>query len=178
MTRSTLMLILTACVFLTAVVAVAQDDTAPADTPPTPMVLDNEGDGGGDAAAPADGETGEVGEKKEAVEGGDDSNPGMDWKFPAIIIGALVLMWVFASRSKRKQETKRREMLASLNKGDKVVSIGGICGTIVETREDEVVVKVDDTGNVRMRFARWAIRGTGDVAKAEDPNTQQQDDKK
>jgi len=37
----------------------------------------------------------------------------------------------------------------------------------VEVREDEVVVKVDETNNVRMRFARWAVRGVGDEAKRE-----------
>ena len=58
-------------------------------------------------------------------------------------------------------------MLAALKKGDKVTSIGGIVGTIMDVREDEVVVKVDENNNVRMRFARWAVRGTGDDAKKE-----------
>ena len=60
-------------------------------------------------------------------------------------------------------------MLAALSKGDKVTSIGGICGTVIEAREDEIVVKVDETNNVRMRFARWAIRGVGDAARSEKP---------
>ena len=61
-------------------------------------------------------------------------------------------------------------MLSSLKKGDKITSIGGIVGTVIEVRDDEVTVKVDETGNVRMKFARWAIRGVGDAARAEDPN--------
>jgi len=83
-----------------------------------------------------------------------------------LLVGLAALFW-WSGRSRRKQEAKRREMLASLRKGDKVTSIGGIVGTIVEVREDEVVVKVDETNNVRMRFARWAIRGVGEDAKAE-----------
>jgi preprotein translocase subunit YajC len=46
-------------------------------------------------------------------------------------------------------------MLASIKKGDKVVSIGGIHGTVVAVKETTVVVKVDD--NTRMEFSRNAI---------------------
>jgi preprotein translocase subunit YajC len=86
-----------------------------------------------------------------------------------ILLAFLVLMMVWSSRSKRKQETKHKEMLASLKKGDKVTSIGGVIGTIIEIRDDEVLVKVDETNNVRMRFARWAIKGTGESAKTQPP---------
>lgn len=93
----------------------------------------------------------------------------MDWTFPLIMIGVFVLMYVWMGRGKKKREAKRRDMLASLKKGDKVTSIGGIVGTVVEVREDEVAVKVDENNNIRMRFARWAIRGVGDQAKTKAP---------
>ena len=60
-------------------------------------------------------------------------------------------------------------MLAGLKKGDRVTSIGGIMGTILEIRDDEVTVKVDESANVRMKFAKWAVRGVGEAAKAENP---------
>lgn len=86
-----------------------------------------------------------------------------------VMLGALLLLLFWSSRSRKKQEAKRQQMLAALKKGDKVTSIGGIVGTIIEVRDDEVVVKVDETNNVRMRFARWAIRGTGEEAKTQGP---------
>lgn len=46
-------------------------------------------------------------------------------------------------------------MLASIKKGDKVVSIGGIHGTVMVVKENSVVVKVDD--NTRLEFSRNAI---------------------
>jgi len=46
-------------------------------------------------------------------------------------------------------------MLAAIKKGDKVVSIGGIHGTVVAVKETTVVVKVDD--NTRIEFSRNAI---------------------
>jgi len=87
-----------------------------------------------------------------------------------VMLGALVLMFVFSSRGRKKREAKRRDMLASLSKGDKITTIGGIVGTVIEVREDEITVKVDETNNVRMRFARWAIRGVGEDAKTHEPD--------
>ena len=91
----------------------------------------------------------------------------MDWKLPAILFGAVILMFVFSGRNRKKEEKKRKEMLTNLKKGDKVTMIGGELGTVIEVRDDEVTVKVDETNNVRMRFARWAIRGVGEEGRAE-----------
>jgi len=94
---------------------------------------------------------------------------GLGKYLPFIMIGLLVLMFWWMSRSRKKKEAQRREMLSALKKGDKVTSIGGICGTIVEVRDDELVVKVDENNNMRLRFARWAIRGAGEQAKKQEP---------
>ncbi|MHC4981956.1 MAG: preprotein translocase subunit YajC [Planctomycetota bacterium] len=86
-----------------------------------------------------------------------------------IIIGVFLLMYIFMGSSRRKQQAKRRDMLANVKKGDKVTSIGGICGTVMDVREDELVVKIDDASNTRMRLARWAVRGIGEEGKVEKP---------
>lgn len=86
-----------------------------------------------------------------------------------IMLGGFILLWIWMGRGRKKQEQKRKEMLSKLSKGDKVTSIGGIIGTILEVRDDEITVKVDENNNVRMKFARWAIRGVGDAAKTEEP---------
>lgn len=90
----------------------------------------------------------------------------MIWGLFALII---VMFW-WSSRSKKKQEQKHRDMLSSLKKGDKITTIGGIIGTVIEVRDDEVVVKVDETNNVRMRFIRGAIRDVGQDAKTDAQN--------
>jgi preprotein translocase subunit YajC len=86
-----------------------------------------------------------------------------------IMIGAMFLMFIFTGKKKRAAEKKRKEMLSVLKKGDKVTTIGGIIGTVLEVRDDEVNVKIDESSNARMRFARWAIRGVGDDSKTEQP---------
>ena len=72
----------------------------------------------------------------------------------------LILLGIFifiSTRSKNSQEKQRKQMLEQLKKGDKVQTIGGILGTVIEARDNEVVVKVDETTNAKMRFTRNAI---------------------
>jgi preprotein translocase subunit YajC len=45
-------------------------------------------------------------------------------------------------RPQQKQQKKRREMLNSLRKGDQIITIGGIQGTIKALREDRVVLEI------------------------------------
>ena len=95
------------------------------------------------------------------------TNPSLFSPHMILLLGGMVLLFVFMGRGKRKTEAKRKEMLSALKKGDKVTTIGGIMGTIMEVRDDEVVVKTDESNNARMRFARWAVRGVGDQGKSE-----------
>jgi len=108
-----------------------------------------------------------AGEKKvdEGGKGGIFGNMWLLW----LMLGGFFLLYIWMGRGKKKQQRQRQQMLTDLKKGDKVTSIGGIVGTVMEVRDDEIMVKVDESANVRMRFAKWAVRGVGDVAKAENP---------
>ena len=75
-----------------------------------------------------------------------------------IFILVLVVMWVFLIGGQRKEKKKRAALLAALSKGDKVQTVGGVLGTVVEVRDSEVIVKVDENANTRMRFSRSAIQ--------------------
>jgi preprotein translocase subunit YajC len=69
----------------------------------------------------------------------------------------LVFLWIFVLRGKRKQENERKGMLDSLKKNDRVETIGGLLGTVVEVRDGEVIVKADENNNTKLRFRRSAI---------------------
>ncbi len=71
------------------------------------------------------------------------------------VLAVFIILNVFTSR---KQDKKRRELLGAIKKYDKVVTIGGIIGTVVELRDDEVVLKVDDHSSTKIRFTRAAIQ--------------------
>ena len=87
------------------------------------------------------------------------------WGFMIVLFGGMILLLFWSSRSKRKQEAKHKDMLAGLRKGDKIVTIGGIVGTVIEVRPEEITVKVDESNNVRMKFLRSAIRSVGEQAR-------------
>ncbi len=85
------------------------------------------------------------------------------------LILAVLVFFYFSSRGQKRERQKYADMLAALKRNDRVQTIGGIIGTVVDVREDEVVLKVDETNNVKMRFIRGAIKevlrepGAGDT---------------
>jgi preprotein translocase subunit YajC len=84
--------------------------------------------------------------------------------FPAIL-GLLVFYFILIRPQKNKEKAKNN-MLANLKRGDRVQTIGGILGTVVEAREDEVVVKVDESNNTKVKFTRTAIHRVLEEEKA------------
>jgi len=67
----------------------------------------------------------------------------------------MVVMFIFLRPNKRKKQ--HQTMLAALKRNDRIQSIGGILATVVEVREKEVVIKIDESNNSKMRLARSAI---------------------
>ena len=73
-----------------------------------------------------------------------------------ITFGLVILIFYFLIiRPQNKKQKETKKMLSALKKGDKVVSIGGIHGTVVAVKEQSTVVKVDD--NTKLEFSKSAI---------------------
>lgn len=72
-----------------------------------------------------------------------------------VVVGGLLLFSMLATRRDRK---KREVMLTALKKHDKVQTIGGVIGSIVEVKPDHIVLKVDESSNTRLTVARSAIQ--------------------
>lgn len=84
-----------------------------------------------------------------------------------LILLLLMVMLLFTSNSKRKQERERQAVLKGMKRGDKVQTIGGIIGTVVDVRDADVVVKVDEGNNTKIKFSRSAVsRVLGDDEKS------------
>lgn len=87
-------------------------------------------------------------------------NPAPFWPM-LLIIFAIFYFFIIRPQQKRQKETK--DMLKALSKGDRVVTIGGIHGTVLnikgakdDTKDDDVVVlKVSDT--TKIEFLRSSI---------------------
>lgn len=75
------------------------------------------------------------------------------------LVGPFVLMFVvfyfLLIRPQQKKTKARNGMLKALKKGDKVVTIGGLHGTIMEISDDIVVLRVNDV--TKLTFDRGSI---------------------
>lgn len=108
-------------------------------------------------------QTQESGDESETSGGG-----GFDPMIMMLIFG-MVILWIFLlGGGSRKQRKKQQALLATMSKGSKIVTIGGIKGSVVEIRENEVIVKVDENNNTRMHFSRDAIRSVNDESAKQD----------
>lgn len=80
----------------------------------------------------------------------------------------IIIFYFFLIRPQNKKQKETEKMLAALKKGDKVITIGGIHGTISSVKEKTVIVKVDE--NVKLEFNRSAISSVekSDAEKAKE----------
>ena len=78
---------------------------------------------------------------------------------------AMVVFYIFLFRGQGRKKKELAKMIQGLKKNDRVVTIGGIIGTVVTTKDDEIVVRVDETNNTKMTFVRQSIQRviTGDA---------------
>ncbi len=74
-------------------------------------------------------------------------------------IAIIIFFYFIMLRPQQKERARREKALGELKKNDRVVSIGGIIGTIasISDKEQEVTLKIDE--NTRMKFRRSAIQG-------------------
>jgi preprotein translocase subunit YajC len=76
---------------------------------------------------------------------------GMIW--PLILMFAV--FYVLLIRPQQKRSKSRTSMLSTVKKGDKVVTIGGLHGTVMEITSDTMILRVNDA--TKMTFDRSAI---------------------
>ena len=75
--------------------------------------------------------------------------------FWIMIIAMFVIMWLFMIRPQRKQQKELEKFRNSLKRGDKVVTAGGIYGTVDEIKDRTVLIKVD--GEVKLRVDKNSL---------------------
>jgi len=73
------------------------------------------------------------------------------------LVFLFVVMYFLLFRGPRRQQQQHRQMVQSLKKNDRVRTIGGIYGTVIEVKGDEVVLKVDESNNTKLRVSTSAI---------------------
>ena len=74
-----------------------------------------------------------------------------------LIGGMFVVMYFFMIRPQKKRQKQQQQMQTDLQKNARIRTIGGIIGTVVDVRDDEVVIKIDEASNTKMRITKGAI---------------------
>ena len=96
--------------------------------------------------------------------GGPTTAPGQrppDWLLtlgnvvPLILLGVLFYFLIVGGG--RRREKQRQQKLSTLSRGDRVTTIGGIIGNVVDASGDEVVLKIDENNNTKIRILRSAV---------------------
>ena len=80
---------------------------------------------------------------------------GSQWSMWIMLALIFVVMWFFMIRPQRKQQKELQNFRDSLKKGDKVVTVGGIYGTVDEIKEGSVLIVVDK--DVKIRVSKNAL---------------------
>lgn len=89
------------------------------------------------------------------AQGAAQGQAGGGMGFWIMIILMFVVMWLFMIRPQRKQQKELEAFRNALKKGDKVVTVGGIYGEIVEVSEKTCLIKVD--GDVKLRVDKQGL---------------------
>ena len=93
-----------------------------------------------------------------------------------VLIVAIVVMFIFSGRRRKKQEQEAKNLIESVKPGNKVKTIGGICGIVVEVDATENTFVLETgtelSGKCFIKFDRQAIYQTDAVAeKTEEKKT-------
>ena len=90
---------------------------------------------------------------------------------PIFLIFVIFYFFIIRPQNKKKKETDK--MIDALKKGDKIVTIGGIHGTVAQTKEKTVIIKVDD--NTKIEFTRSAIASVVLQSSTKEEKTEKKD---
>lgn len=96
-----------------------------------------------------------------AMEGGSMIAALITSLLPMVLI--FVVFYFFLIRPQRKKDKQVKQMLDNLKKDDRICTIGGIYGTIVNIKDDTIELAVGKN-NMSMVVARWAIRSVEEVS--------------
>ena len=79
-----------------------------------------------------------------------------------IMIGVFYFMLI---RPENKRKKEAEQIRSSVKKGDKITTIGGIVGTVVDVKENNIVIETS-ADQVRIELAKWALSTNETAAEA------------
>ena len=92
-----------------------------------------------------------------------------------MLVAMLAIFYFMLIRPENKRKKEAEQMRSSVKKGDKITTIGGITGTVVDVKESRIVLETG-ADQVRIEFEKWAIstnETAAENAKAEAKKAQE-----
>ncbi len=74
-----------------------------------------------------------------------------------MLVGMFAIMYFLMIRPQKKRQKEEQAMRDSVEVGDEITTIGGICGKVVTTKEDSLIIETGADRN-RMMIKRWAVQ--------------------
>ena len=86
---------------------------------------------------------------------GANAQAGSSMGILLMIVLIFVVMWLFMIRPQQKKQKEIEKFRQGLKKGDKVVTIGGIYGTVVEVKDNTLFLEIDQ--NVKIKVDKASV---------------------
>ena len=99
---------------------------------------------------------------------GKQSSPGSMLSMLLPFILMFVVMYFLILRPQKKKERARKALLSRIKKNDKVVTTGGVHGTITSVRENEIILRIDDAKDIKIKVDRSAVAAVLEVSHEEE----------
>lgn len=73
-----------------------------------------------------------------------------------MIVAMIGIFYFMIIRPEKKKKKEEEQLRSSLNEGDKITTIGGIIGKIVQIKDDNIVIESSED-RVRVELAKWSV---------------------
>ena len=94
-----------------------------------------------------------------------------------MMVAMLAIMYFMLIRPENKRKKEAEQMRSAVKKGDKITTIGGIVGTVVDVKENNIVIETS-ADQVRIELAKWAISTNETAAAAEKAEAKKRQEEK
>lgn len=78
------------------------------------------------------------------------------WQYAPLVILFIVMYFLLIKGPKKKQQ-KHTQMVKSIEKNARIQTIGGIIGTVINVKENEIIIKIDESNNTKMTISKGAV---------------------
>lgn len=116
------------------------------------------------------------GEANASANTADPASQWVMWVLLGVVVIGLIVMMVVSSRRNKKRQEEADQLINAVKPGNKVKTIGGVCGIVVEVDNEENTFVLETgseaTGKCYMKFDKQAIYQTDAVVEKSEEETE------